>query len=112
VVPVLALTLGVGACRNEGGPAEVLPVVGAAVGPDGRGLLLEGPWCGGGHPQVAVEESATEVRVSVTGEAGEDCQAPATVCLDQPLGDRLLIDSSTHEPVSDGVDFTAAPPTC
>jgi hypothetical protein len=54
------------------------------------------------NPRATVEESDTEVRISITideetGNGGGDCADHAVVTLSRPLGDRSVIDASSGE---------------
>ena len=54
--------------------------------------------------EVATEETETEVRVRVWVEGGsdEDCADGVAVNLDQPLGERRVIDGASGETVPQG----------
>lgn len=65
---------------------------------------------------VTIDESATEIAVSVTyasdpGDDGEDCGESRTIELEAPLGDRTLIDASSGDPVpvQQPEEYTEAP---
>jgi hypothetical protein len=66
------------------------------VGSDDRTLTLVLNACNS-DPVVRVEASANEVVLDVRGEPTQnDCADGATVRLDQPLGDRELIDGGSR----------------
>jgi hypothetical protein len=64
--------------------------------PDGRTLSFAVNSCHGG-PETSAEESTTQVRIEVRSDtSGEDeCADGATVELEQPLGDREVVDAKT-----------------
>ncbi len=68
----------------------------ASLGEDGRTLELGVGSCNAQHT-VEVQESADEVRVTVTASGGDgnDCMDGVTVVLRDTLGDRTLVDGST-----------------
>jgi hypothetical protein len=63
---------------------------------DGRTLAFAVASCHG-SPKATAEESAREVRISVRSDTSSDdeCADGATVKLDQPLGDRDVVDAKT-----------------
>jgi hypothetical protein len=53
------------------------------------------------HPKVDADESASEIRLTVTADAdnSDDCGDIARVTLDDPVGERSIIDTATGEPL-------------
>lgn len=82
------------------------------MSPDGRSIAVAVDSCNA-EPVVEIgEQSADRVVVSATAErnAGRDCADVVSVVLDEPLGDRRLVDGSTGDDVnSDGMVITDDP---
>ena len=93
---VLALTLG--ACSST----RSTEVMEATQGISDRVVHLMIAACNPVRTDVEAEEAPDEVRVLVTvtdPSETEDCAAGANVHLDEPLGDRPLVDASTNQAV-------------
>lgn len=65
--------------------------------------LIVGPHCND-DARVTAEETDEEILVSfeVKGEVEGECYGVAEVVLDEPVGDRTLIDAATGEPADVG----------
>ncbi|GAA3198979.1 hypothetical protein [Actinocorallia longicatena] len=99
--------------QGLGAADVVLDPAGPAVTRDAREvrLLVTEQACAsgadaGGRIRASVERTATEVRltIGVAGAGGaQDCRGnpptPYTADLGEPLGDRILVDASSHPPV-------------
>jgi len=74
---------------------EVLDVIGE---PDSMRVEFSVDTCNQ-NPQVSIVETATEVRFTVTAARNDgdsdDCLDTAEVTLDEPLGDRMVVDDVT-----------------
>jgi len=93
-LPIVAVALLVSACGS--GRTE-LPVAGVSV--DGSRIAVY-DWCHDGPTLEASEDSSTvELRFSVREETGGDCFSCTEVTLEEPLGDRPVIDASTGREV-------------
>lgn len=91
---IVAVALLVSACGS--GRTE-LPVAGVSV--DGSRIAVY-DWCHD-DPTLEVDEdpAAVEIRFSVREESGGDCFSCTEVTLEEPLGDRAVIDASTGREV-------------
>src|SRR5687767_8361904 len=80
--------------------AEKVHISLATLAGDGRTLELGVASCGASHT-VDVDESADEVRVTVTAEGGSqnDCMDSVEAVLQEGLDDRRLIDGATGDDV-------------
>jgi hypothetical protein len=80
---------------------RTVEINGAQLRPDGT-LIANLDACDAGEYTVRVSEADDEVVVTVRADAlvtGDLCSDGATVPLDEPLGDRELVDGSTEEPI-------------
>jgi hypothetical protein len=93
---VLVALLAVSSCSRERSPS---PIFDAKVSDGGTTLDVGVGFCG----NVSVEVEETDLRVELTAfggsDRGGDCAGGATVTLDRPLGDRMLIDTSTGDEI-------------
>lgn len=95
VLGVVMLTCGVASCGSGG--TEIVDVYGL---PDSTTLELSVDTCDALSISVDVEEDADEVRLTVTtegGDEGPECLDSVDVELDEPLGDRRVVDTSTGD---------------
>lgn len=88
--------IGLPACATGREPA---PVDGVTVDGDDRTLNVGVGFCG--NVRVDVVETDDVVTLTAWGgaDAGGDCASGATVVLEQPLGDRRVVDGSTGNEV-------------
>jgi len=98
VVGVLVVALSLGAC--SGGSPTVSEVFGA---PGSDQLEVSVDTCNA-SPEVSAEESGAEVRLIVdegeaSGDGGDDCRDSVMVTLEEPLGQREVVDGATGDPV-------------
>ncbi|HYF44682.1 MAG TPA: hypothetical protein VD926_00635 [Acidimicrobiales bacterium] len=101
------LVLVLAACGDGSPDPRPTEVVGVVVGGDERTLAVQLGGDGTGA-EVTVEETADEVRLS--GESLGECP-PGAICiglqrlvhLEDPLGERRLVDATTGEPVAEVV---------
>jgi hypothetical protein len=93
---VVVLACGVASCGADG-----TRIVDAYGLPDSSSLELSIDTCGATVKSVDVEETAEEVRISVETEGGEgpECLDSTVAELDEPLGDRRVVDASTGNEV-------------
>ena len=93
---VLVALLAVSSCSRERSPS---PIFDATVSDGGTTLDVMVGFCG--NVSVEVDETDERVELSAFGgsEKGGDCAGGDTVTLDRPLGDRLLIDTSTGDEI-------------
>jgi hypothetical protein len=93
---VLVALLAVSSCSRERSPSTIFD---AKVSDGGTTLDVVVGYCG----NVSVEAEETDARVELSAFGGSaiggDCAGGATVTLDRPLGDRLLIDTSTGDEI-------------
>lgn len=89
-------------------------VYGATVTGDGTQVAFSIGLCARPLLEFTVEETPDEVRVEAVTEPGpdpDDCGMQEQVTLDEPLGDRAVVDVGTGEPItqiSDGTDEGAS----
>ncbi len=99
VLAPVVLALVVAAC---GLLADKAVIDGAWVSDDGMRLELIVLTCGARHdPEVAA--TADEVRITVwysNESVGDSCADGVTITLEDPLGDRIVIDSATGDVVA------------
>ena len=95
VLGVVVLMCGVASCG--GGGTRIVAAYGLA---DSTRLELSVDTCGA-EISVDVEETADEVRILAETEGGEkaECLDSTVVALDEPLGDRRVVDASTGDEV-------------
>jgi hypothetical protein len=96
VTALLALTLA--ACTTTREAA----LLDARLRSDGRVLDIVAAACNPRHTDVTVDEAPAEVQVLVTvtdSSEIEDCATEVTIDLDDPLGDRALVDALTQRRV-------------
>jgi hypothetical protein len=96
VVATVAAALLLTACVRSA------PVIAVEVtSPDGRELLVEVGACQAGL-QIDAAEGDQRVRIAVRarGGGGGDCTQRFTLTLDEPLGDRAVIDAVTEQEVA------------
>ncbi len=82
------------------------------VSPDGRSIAVAVDSCNAEPVVEIVEQSADRVVVLAIAErnAGGDCTDVVSVILNEPLGDRRLVDGSTGDDViTDGMVVTGDP---
>lgn len=97
LVAVASLTAG---CSADRVPTALLDATSDSAG---KRLTITVATCGGNPEVTEVAETATEVRVRVISdeESGDSlgCAQALVVPLDEPLGDRVLIDDSTGDTI-------------
>jgi hypothetical protein len=96
IAPLLALGLSACSTTRE---AELFA---ARQSSDGRSINLGVGACNPRDTEVTVDEGPDEVHVLVTvtdPSENHDCDTEVTIDLDDPLGDRALIDASTQRRV-------------
>jgi hypothetical protein len=93
---VLIALMAASSCSRERSPS---PIFDATASDGGTTLAVMVGFCG--NVSVEVEETDVRVELSAFGSAGRggDCAGGDTVTLDRPLGDRLLIDTSTGDEI-------------
>ena len=93
---VVLVALLTSSCSRERSPSTIFD---ARVSDGGTTLDVGVGFCG----NVSVEVEETDVRVELAAfggsDRGGDCAGGATVTLDRPLGDRVLIDTSTGDEI-------------
>ena len=98
-----------------GGGRSQVEVLEATTSSDGNVLGLIVGSCNA-SPTVEVVETAEEVRIEVEaddpGMNRDDCLDSVAACLDQPLGERALVDDKSGDVVSVEVRNDAALPPC
>ncbi len=102
-----ALTLG-GRSQGEVLPAEAR-VYDVTVGGDGTEVAFGVAICSRPLVSFTVDETPDEVRVTAMTERGrdpDDCALQVTRTLDEPLGDRPVIDASRDEVITQVYDIT------
>lgn len=77
-------------------------IVGATV--VGESLIIETDSCGGAPEVTDIEESPSEVRITAEAStrligSGNQCADSIETRLESPLGDRLVVDGTSGEPV-------------
>jgi hypothetical protein len=86
--------------------SKAISIASVEVGADGRTLRVALNSCHA-DPEVTVRESESAVVIDVTGTPKpNDCSDRVTVRLDEPLGDRPIVDRATDRAVA--VDPPAA----
>lgn len=100
-------------CGGDGGEPSATAIADVVVSEDGLALLvwIEGDGTGG---LVTADESTDEIRLSGTsiddcGDGGNCSGLVVPVYLDQPLGDRRLVDATTGEDLEDVVRCGESP---
>lgn len=89
------------ASARDGSPLRAVEINGAQLLPDGR-LVANLNVCNAGENTVQVSESDGEVLVTARTDgpvAGDECSDGIAVPLNDPLGDRELVDGTTGEPI-------------
>jgi hypothetical protein len=110
----LLLTLVLAGCFGDG--REQVEVLDAMTWPGADVISLSVDSCNA-SPSVKVVEQAGEVVVEVEaddpGLNRDDCADNVLICLDEPLGDRVLVDDVSGDVVSVDVGASDAPqPGC